>query len=163
MAADVAQGFSPATQARFAALPPLRSALRRPRKRWATLALLLLAAAGCETLISDMATRLAYAVRDGAARLARSRSDTLVLSVAWRSWPDGCPGGYRVEWNADNDARAPGVGVTCTSKRHTYGTTYARSFVKVTKALTVTKEKGEPVTIALRKRLDGAIEVVALQ
>ena len=150
---------------RFAALPPSRSALGRPGKRSATLGFLLLAActAGCETSISDMATRLAYAVRDGAARLARSPSDTLVLSVAWRSWPDGCPDGYRVAWNADNDVKAPGVGVECTSTRHSYGTTYARNFVKVTKALTVTKEKGEPVTIALRKRPDGAIEVVALQ
>jgi hypothetical protein len=152
MPADVAQDFSPARRVHFAAL-----------KRCATLALLLLAAAGCETLISDMATRLAYAVRDGAARLSRSRSETLVLSVAWRSWPDGCPGGYRVEWNADNADKTPGVGVECTSTRHSYGTTYARNFVKVTKALTVTKEKGEPVTIALRKRSDGAIEVVALQ
>ena len=33
-------------------------------------------------LISDMATRLAYAVRDGAAQLRRSKSETLVLSVA---------------------------------------------------------------------------------
>ena len=152
MAIDVAQDFSPAWQAHFAAL-----------KRCAAVALLLLAAAGCETLVSDMATRLAHAVRDGAARLSRSRSETLVLSVAWRSWPDGCPDGYRVAWNADNDVKAPGVGVECTSTRHSYGTTYARNFVKVTKALTVTKEKGEPVTIALRKRPDGAIEIVALQ
>jgi hypothetical protein len=148
----VAQDFSPAREARFATL-----------KRYATVGLVLLAVAGCETLISDMATRLAYAVRDGAARLSHSRSETLVLSVAWRSWPDGCPGGYRVEWNADNDVKAPGIGVACTSNHHSYGTTYARNFVKVTKALTVTKEKGEPVTIALRKRTDGAIEVVALQ
>ena len=77
-------------------------------RRWTALALVTLlsaAGAGCgvETLISDMATRLAYGVRDGASRLERSKSDTLVLSVAWRSWPDGCPGGYTVEWNPDDE------------------------------------------------------------
>jgi hypothetical protein len=120
---------------------------------------------GCavETLISDMATRLAYGVRDGAARLKRSPSDTLVLSVAWRSWPDGCPGGYRVVWNPDNDPTAAGIGVECTTDRHSYGTTYNRNFVTVTRSMQVTKEKGEPVTIALRKRADGVIEVIALQ
>lgn len=147
----VAQGFSPARRFRLTTLG---------------LAIVLAAAAaGCalETLVSDMATRLAYGVRDGAARLERSKSDTLVLSVAWRSWPDGCPGGYTVEWNPDDDPKAPGIGVECTADRHSYGTTYNRNFVKVTRRLAVTKEKGEPVTIGLRKRPDGAIEVVALQ
>ncbi len=137
-------------------------------RRWTALALVTLlsaAGAGCgvETLISDMATRLAYGVRDGASRLERSKSDTLVLSVAWRSWPDGCPGGYTVEWNPDDDPKAPGIGVECTTSRRRYSTTHHRNFVKTTKRLQVTKEQGEPVTIGLRKRPDGAIEVVALQ
>src|SRR5258706_10788707 len=53
---------------------------------------------GCEALVSDSATRIAYAVRDGAARLRGSKSETLVLSVAWQAGPDGCPDGYPVEW-----------------------------------------------------------------
>lgn len=105
---------------------------------------------------------MAYAVRDGAARLARSSSDTLVLSVAGRSWPDGCPDGYRVEWNADTH-RYPGLGVICTTGRRGYSTTYYRNFVKVPSSLQITKEKGEPVTIALGKRPDGIIEVVAVR
>jgi hypothetical protein len=123
-----------------------------------------LAAAGisCETLVSDSATRVAYAVRDGAARLRGSRSDTLVLSVAWRSWPDGCPDGYRLEWNADTHTN-PGLGVICTTGTRGYSTTYYRNFVKVPRSLQVTKDKGEPSTIALRKQADGTIEVVALQ
>ena len=124
---------------------------------------LAMTACGAELLISDMATRLAYAVRDGAAQLRRSKSETLVLSVAWRSWPDGCPDGYRVEWNPDDDPKAPGIGVACTTNRRTYGTTHHRNFVKTTRRLQVTKEKGEPVTIGLRKRPDGLVDVVALQ
>ena len=126
------------------------------------LTVLALGGAACETLISDSATRVAYAVRDGAARLQRSRSDTLVLSVAWRSWPDGCPDGYRVDLKADSD-QYPGLGVVCTTGPRSYGTTYYRNFVKVPKSLQVTKEKGEPATIALRKAADGTIAVVALQ
>jgi hypothetical protein len=89
-----------------------------------------LSGAACETLISDAATRIAYAVRDGAARLRRSSSETLVLSVAWQSWPDGCPAGYRVEWLADAD-RNTGLGVSCEPGRRSYSTTYYRNFVKV--------------------------------
>jgi hypothetical protein len=134
-------------------------------RRWIGLALMIVLAAGgaaCETLIGDSATRVAYAVRDGAARLARSPSDTLVLSVAWRSWPDGCPDGYRVQWNADTD-QFPGLSVICTTGRRSYSTTHYRNFVKVPRSLQVTKEKGEPVAIALRKLADGTIEVVAVQ
>jgi len=76
------------------------------RRRWFALGLVaVLAAAGaaCNLLVGDAATRVADAVRDGAMRLKQSPSDTLVLSVASRSWPRGCPDGYRVEWRADTD------------------------------------------------------------
>lgn len=134
-------------------------------RRWSALVLVTcLAAAGasCESLISDAATRIAYAIRDGAARLQRSKSETLVLSVAWQSWPGGCPDGYRVEWRADTD-RIPGLGVICAAGSRGYATIGYREFVKVPRALQVTKAKGEPATIGLRKRPDGTIEVVALQ
>jgi hypothetical protein len=134
-------------------------------KRCAThtlLIVLVLSGAACETLVSDSATRIAYAVRDGAARLAKSPSDTLVLSVALRSWPRGCPDGYRVEWRADSD-RLPGLGVICATGGGGYATIAYRGFVEVPRPLQVTKAKGEPATIALRKRPDGSIEIVALQ
>jgi hypothetical protein len=127
-------------------------------------ALLALAACGggCEMLTSDAATRIAYAARDGAARLQRSSSETLVLSVDWRSWPEGCPAGYRVEWAADTD-QPPELGVACEQPgRRGYSTTSYRSFVKVPARLEVAKKRGEPVTIGLRKS-GGAIEVVALR
>jgi hypothetical protein len=135
------------------------------RRRWSALGLVtVLAAAGaaCDVLIGDAATRVAAAVRDGAVRLKRSPSDTLVLSVASRSWPGGCPDGYRVEWRADSD-RLPGLGIICTTGTRGYATIDYRAFVKVPRPLQVTKAKGEPATIALRKGLDGVIEVVALQ
>jgi len=135
------------------------------RRRWFALGLVaVLAAAGaaCNLLVGDAATRVADAVRDGAMRLKQSPSDTLVLSVASRSWPRGCPDGYRVEWRADTD-RLPGLGVICTTGTRGYASIDYRAFVKVPRPLQVTKAKGEPATIALRKRTDGTIDVVALQ
>jgi hypothetical protein len=124
--------------------------------------ILAISGAACDVVTGDAASRLVAAVGDGAARLRRSPSDTLVLSVAWRSWPRSCPDGYRVEWRADTD-RIPGLGVICTTGTQGYAAIGYREFVKVPRALQVTKAKGEPATIALRKRPDGAIEVVALQ
>lgn len=109
----------------------------------------------------DAASRLVAEVRDGAARLARSPSDTLVLSVASHG-PGGCPDGYRVEWRADSD-RIPGLGIICTTGTRGYATIAYREIVKVPRPLQITKRNGEPVTIGLRKRSDGAIEVVALE
>ena len=123
---------------------------------------LTLASGGCEALISDSATRIAYAVRDGAARLRRSKSETLVLAVAWQSRPDGCPEGYRVEWRGDAE-KYPGLGVDCDTRRRSYGTTYYRTFVRVPNTLRVSHAKGDPTTIALRKAPNDAIEVVELR
>jgi hypothetical protein len=116
---------------------------------------------GTADVTGDAATRLVGEVRDGAARLTRSPSDTLVLSVASRG-PGGCPDGYRVEWRADSD-RIPGLGIVCTTGTRGYATIAYRQIVKVPRPLQVTKKNGEPVTIALHKRTDGAIEVTALQ
>lgn len=110
----------------------------------------------------DAATRLVAEVRDGAARLARSPSDTLVLSVASTPSPGGCPDGYRVEWRADSD-RIPGLGVVCTTGTRGYASIAYRQFVKVPRPLQVTKGVGEPVAIGLHKRTDGVIEVTALR
>ena len=110
----------------------------------------------------DSATRVVDAVRDGATRLKRSSSDTLVLSVAGRSWPNGCPDGYRVEWRADSD-RIPGLGVICSTGRDGYATVAYRAFVTVPRPLQVTKQRGEPVAIGLRKGPNGTVDVVALQ
>jgi hypothetical protein len=123
---------------------------------------LAIAGSGCDAVTGDAASRLVAAVQDAAARLARSPSDTLVLSVALRSWPRGCPDGYRIEWRADTD-RIPGLGVICASDAVGYAAVSYRQFVSVPRALQVVKAKGEPVSIALRKRAGNIIEVVALE
>jgi len=139
-------------------------------RRCATLCLpVVLLVSGCNTapgnatadVAGDAATRLVAEVRDGAARLTRSPSDTLVLSVASRG-PGGCPDGYRVEWRADSD-RIPGLGIVCTTGTRGYASIAYRQIVKVPRPLQVTKKNGDPLTVALHKRTDGVIEVTALQ
>jgi hypothetical protein len=122
----------------------------------------LLGGTACDRITGDAASRMVNAVRDGADRLKRSSSNTFVLSVTPRSWPGGCPDGYRVEWRADTD-RLPGLGVICTTGTRGYASIDYRTFVKVPRALNVTKSKGEPAAIALRKERDGTIAVVALE
>jgi hypothetical protein len=150
----VARRFSVARRPGFAALKPCTTL--------SVLIVLAVAGAACQTLISDPATRVANAARDGAARLASSPSETLVLSVVLRSWPRGCPDAYRVEWRADSD-RIPGLGVICATGGNGYATIAYRGVVKVPRPLQVSKAKGDPLTVALRKRSDGTIDVVALQ
>jgi len=132
------------------------------RRIVALLAVPLLAGAACERLTGDAASRLVDAIRDGADRLKRSGSETFVLSVASRSWPGGCPDGYRIEWRADTE-RLPGLGVICTTGTRGYASIVYRRFVRVPRSLQVTKNKGEPATIGLRKDRDGTIAVVALE
>jgi hypothetical protein len=135
-----------------------------------TLILLALCATACrpapETvsveISSDAASRLVAEVRDGAARLKSSPSDTLVLSVASHASAGGCPDGYRVEWRADSD-RIPGLGVVCTTGTRGFASISYRGIVNVPRPLQVTKRNGEPLTVALHKRTDGVIEVTALQ
>lgn len=129
--------------------------------RFAAMVVVVLCGASCEAWISDSATRIAYAVRDGAERLRRSSSTTLVLSVEWRSSPDGCPAGYRVDWKADD--KDAGLGVTCATGARSFSTTYYRPFVKVPATLQTAHEKGESTTVALRKTSNGTIEVIALR
>src|SRR3954462_14536258 len=121
-----------------------------------------LAGGGCRFPAVDAASRIVNAVRDAADRLKRSSSDTIVLSVAPRPWPGGCADGYRVEWRADAD-RLPGLGVICTTGTRGYASIDYRRFVRVPRSLQVTKNKGEPATIGLRKDRDGTIAVVALE
>ena len=81
------------------------------------------AGAGCDMLHRRRGDRrvVVHAVRDGAARLKRSPSDTLVLSVAARSWPGGCPGRLS-RGVARRHRSAPGLGVICTTGTRGYAT-----------------------------------------
>ena len=111
----------------------------------------------------DAATRLvADAVRDGAARLTRSPSDTLVLSVASRV-AGRLPGWLSRRVARRQRSASRGWASSARPARAATPPSPTAQIVKVPRPLQVTKKNGEPVTVALRKRPDGVIEVAALQ
>jgi hypothetical protein len=68
--------------------------------------------AGCRGLTANSADRVAFGLREGANRLGQSRStnDSITVRIPSRTWPNGCPGAYRVQLFPDS-AKASGISV----------------------------------------------------
>jgi hypothetical protein len=109
--------------------------------------------AGCQGLTGDSAERVAFGLREGASRLGQSRSvtDSLPVRIPARTWPNGCPGAYRVQLFADS-AKVSGIVVSCLPKGRQYTTAYAKRFVSTPVTLEVERKSGQPVDIILRKQ-----------
>lgn len=116
--------------------------------------------AGCQGLTGDSAERVAFGLREGASRLGQSRSvtDSIPVRIPARTWPNGCPGAYRVQLFADS-AKVSGIAVTCLPKGRQYTTTYAKRFVGTPVTLETERQSGQPLDIILRKQ-GKEIEVV---
>lgn len=108
---------------------------------------------GCQGLTGDSAERVAFGLREGASRLGQSRSvtDSLPVRIPARTWPNGCPGAYRVQLLADS-AKESGIVVSCLPKGRQYATTYAKRFVSTPVTLEAERQSGQPVDIILRKQ-----------
>ena len=116
-----------------------------------TAALLLLA--GCRGLTRKSADRVAFGLREGANRLGQSRNaiDSITVRIPSRTWPNGCPGAYRLRLLADS-ASVSGIVVSCLPKGATYATQSARQFVRTPLLLEAERQAGQPVDIMLQKR-----------
>lgn len=124
----------------------------------------LLLATGCETLVSDMATRIRYQLRDAAADMKRRGRVELEVQISPNHWPDNClPGaGYRVRLLPYRGGKVVPVGdiiVECHGKRH-FGTGLDGVFVA--DELIVEKDPADPIRFLLRSTPDG-IEVVSIR
>lgn len=120
--------------------------------------------AGCETLVSDSATRIRFKVRDAASELAAGRATETTITLQPNGRPDGCqPGaGYRVTFSPYRGGKVVAVGditVNCRGWR-TYYT--GLEGVVVTKELSVEKNADEPLRLTLKKTAAG-IEAVSLE
>ena len=120
-------------------------------------------AVGCQGLTGDSAERVAFGLREGASRLSQSRvaADSMTVRLPARTWPNGCPGSYRVQLLADT-ATVSGIVVSCLPKGRKYTTAYAKRFVRVPVTLQVERQSGQPVDIVLRKQ-GKDIEVVGFE
>ena len=109
--------------------------------------------AGCQGLTGDSAERVAFGLREGASRLGQSRSatDSMTVRIPARTWPNGCPGAYRIQLLADS-AKVSGIVVSCLPKGRQYATQYAKRFVHTLVTLEAERKSGEPVDIVLRKQ-----------
>lgn len=108
---------------------------------------------GCKEVTGDSADRVAFGLREGANRLGQSRSasDSISVRIPARTWPNGCPGAYRLQLLPDT-AKVSGLTVSCLPKGHRYNSTRAKGFVHTPVALEVEREAGRPVDIILRKQ-----------
>jgi hypothetical protein len=106
---------------------------------------------GCETFVSDAATRLAYQIRDEAATLRRSGAATRTFEHRPKEWPQGVSGDYAI-----HIGQSIGVLPTMSS------TTHHLNFVAVPKNLSISHRKGEPTLITLQMK-DGKVLLTDLR
>jgi hypothetical protein len=108
---------------------------------------------GCQGLTGNSAERVAFGLREGANRLGQSRNtnDSITVRIPSRTWPNGCPGAYRLRLLPDS-AKASGIVVSCLPKGATYTTLYAKRFVHTPLPLETELQAGQPVDIVLQKR-----------
>jgi hypothetical protein len=73
------------------------------------------------------------------------------VRIPARTWPQGCPGAYRLQLLADT-AKVSGIAVSCLPKGRQYTTLYAKRFVRTPVTLEAERQAGQPVDVVLRKR-----------
>lgn len=107
----------------------------------------------CQGLTGNSADRVAFGLREGANRLSQSRStnDSITVRIPSRTWPNGCPGAYKVQLLADS-AKTSGVVVSCLPKGESYTSEYAKPLVHTPLSLEADLPAGQPVEIVLQKR-----------
>jgi hypothetical protein len=114
---------------------------------------------GCERLVSDSATRVAYQLRDEAAALRKSGAATRTFLHRPLEWPDGIHGDYRIEFVSSappGDGRRGIFVATSYSGPTRSSTSYHLNFVQVPQNLVAAHHAGEPTEFTLELR-DGRV------
>jgi len=120
---------------------------------------------GCERLVSDSATRLAYQIRDEAKTLLASGEATRTFEHAPATWPDGLDGDYRIEIRStplDAPHRRSILTANSLDGPTRSGTTLHLNHVEVPVDLVVRHRKGEPTLVTLELR-EGKVLVTGLK
>jgi hypothetical protein len=127
------------------------------RARLTLASLAAIAASSC-ILITDAATRLAYDLEREAGRLRSSQATVRVFEHRPVGWPAGCTADFDLMIGAGSD-----IAVRCVDADHPptsgvhYTTTYHRRFVKVPRALSVSRRNNANIRVTLRKQGDEVI------
>ena len=138
-----------------------------------SLALLtVLSTASCYYAFTDAATRLAYDLKAGAAKLRWSDQQELEVEHRPARFPYGVHGDHEIILNAVDPARPRSGSLGVIGEGTRSGTSYHLNFVTVPKELRIHKKRDEVTYLTLRKtdvpddrRLRGhrAIEVIAIR
>ena len=134
-------------------------------RRGLAAAALLFLANGCEYVVSDVATRIRYALNDARIELQQSEVETLTIALKPNHLPDACPGGsgYRVvlsPYKGNKQVAVGDIDVHCQRARH-YWTGFGSEGIYVTRVLSVEKKADDELRITLRKTPAG-VEIVSL-
>jgi hypothetical protein len=121
---------------------------------------------GCEYFLSDVATRIRYALLAESARLQSSADQTATFSVRPDHWPDACPAGqgYRVVFSPYKGNKQVAVGdifITCKGGG-VYYTGLGAESIYVSRELAAEKRAEDALRITLRRTAKGT-EVVGLE
>jgi len=121
--------------------------------------------AGCQYVLSDVATRIRYALNDARNQLQQSEKDTLTIALKPNHAPDACPGGagYRVvlsPYKGNKQVAVGDIDVHCQRARH-YWTGFGSEGIYVTRVLSIEKKADDELRITLRKTPAG-VEIVSL-
>jgi hypothetical protein len=124
------------------------------------------AATGCEYALSDVATRIRYALVDAHADLQSSASDTLTIRLRPDHWPDACPDGrgYRVKlipYQGNKQVAVGDIDIACHGKG-VYWTGFGSEQIYVAHELAVDKTRDQDLVITLHKSAKGS-EIVTLE
>jgi hypothetical protein len=121
---------------------------------------------GCEYFLSDVATRIRYALLDESDRLLASSSETSTIRLRPDHWPDACPRGlgYRLSlspYKGGKQVKTGDIVVTCVGGG-AYYTGMGSERLYVSREISIDKKTEDELRITVRKTLAGA-EIVGLQ
>lgn len=122
--------------------------------------------AGCEYVLSDVATRIRYRLHAAVSELKLSTHDSVMVSLRPDHWPDECPkrAGYRLvisPYRGGKQVATGDIAVTCRGGR-SYSTGLGLEELYVAQDLAVEKGSDEDLHITLHKTSSG-VEIVGLE
>ncbi len=124
------------------------------------------AVAGCEYVVSDVATRIRYALLDAKAELRKSGKDTLTITLRPNHFPDSCgkAASYRVvlsPYKGNKQVAVGDIAIDCKGSRQ-YHTGFGSTEIYVAREMAVEKKADDDLRITLHKTSSG-VEIVGLE
>lgn len=121
---------------------------------------------GCEYALSDVATRIRYALLKESALLHLSSNETVTLALRPNHWPGACRKGegYRVvlsPYRGGKQVASGEIVVTCKAGG-SYSTGMGSEKIHIAQELAIEKQPADELRITLRKTSSG-IEIVGLE